>query len=278
MPQGIKQGGGDALPGDVSDLFRVQVLVFGREDRLQEADLDGIAMIVVALVENPVRQIEGEGDDGNLELRRHLEGSRMEGEQFEIRPLGSCPLGEDDIGQTLVTLTAGTSYEAMTESLNMRLDAEDRFKDYVKSTTGRNPTMEEMAKFRQSTAEAMNGVFWANMGIVGLSNWLLLGKFAGLGKTYWGEKLVGRFDDFGKFVNTKAFGEIRWNEENSLVQPFYALLNASVELVFKGFSVELWGKNLTSTEYATFYFESVGNAFLQEGLPARYGISVKLEL
>lgn len=123
-----------------------------------------------------------------------------------LKTAASIGRGIGDIGQTLVTLTVGTSYEAMTESLNMRLDAEDRFKDYVKSTTGRNPTMEEMAKFRQSTAEAMNGVFWANMGIVGLSNWLLLGKFAGLGKTYWGEKLVGRFDDFGKFVNTKAFG------------------------------------------------------------------------
>lgn len=123
-----------------------------------------------------------------------------------LKTAASIGRGIGDIGQTLVTLTAGTSYEAMTESLNMRLDAEDRFKDYIKNTTGRNPTMEEMAKFRQSTAEAMNGVFWANMGIVGLSNWLLLGKFAGLGKTYWGEKLAGQFDDFGKFVNTKAFG------------------------------------------------------------------------
>ena len=123
-----------------------------------------------------------------------------------LKTAASIGRGIGDIGQTLVTLTAGTSYEAMTESLNMRLDAEDRFKDYIKNTTGRNPTMEEMAKFRQSTAEAMNGVFWANMGIVGLSNWLLLGKFAGLGKTYWGEKLAGHFDDFGKFVNTKAFG------------------------------------------------------------------------
>ena len=123
-----------------------------------------------------------------------------------LKTAASIGRGIGDMGQTLVTLTAGTSYEAMTESLNMRLDAEDRFKDYVKNTTGRNPTMEEMAKFRQSTAEAMNGVFWANMGIVGLSNWLLLGKFAGLGKTYWGEKLAGHFDDFGKFVNTKVFG------------------------------------------------------------------------
>lgn len=123
-----------------------------------------------------------------------------------LKTAASIGRGIGDIGQTLVTLTAGTNYEAMTESFNMRLDAEDRFKDYIKNTTGRNPTMEEMAKFRQSTAEAMNGVFWANMGIVGLSNWLLLGKFAGLGKTYWGEKLAGHFDDFGKFVNTKAFG------------------------------------------------------------------------
>lgn len=123
-----------------------------------------------------------------------------------LKTAASIGRGIGDMGQTLVTLTAGTSYEAMTESLNMRLDAEDRFKDYIKNTTGRNPTMEEMAKFRQSTADAMNGVFWANMGIVGLSNWLLLGKFAGLGKTYWGDKLAGTFDDFGKFVNTKAFG------------------------------------------------------------------------
>lgn len=80
-------------------------------------------------------------------------------------------------------------------------------------------------------------------------------------------------------VNTKAFGKIWWDEMNTVSQPFYALLNASVGFMFgKGFSVEIWGKNITATDYDTFYFVSMGNAFLQNGLPARYGISLRLEL
>ncbi|MBO8473490.1 MAG: TonB-dependent receptor, partial [Bacteroidetes bacterium] len=80
-------------------------------------------------------------------------------------------------------------------------------------------------------------------------------------------------------INTKAFGKIWWDEMNTVSQPFYALLNASVGFMFgKGFSVEIWGKNITATDYDTFYFVSMGNAFLQNGLPARYGISLRLEL
>ena len=96
--------------------------------------------------------------------------------------------------------------------------------------------------------------------------------------TYSLRTALGPLESIDFNVNTKAFGKIWWNEDNTLSQPFYALLNASVQLVFKGFSIEFWGKNITGTGYDTFYFVSLGNAFLQEGLPATFGAGLQLEL
>lgn len=79
-------------------------------------------------------------------------------------------------------------------------------------------------------------------------------------------------------VNVSAYGDIWWNEENSLKQPFYALLGANLALNMKGFSVEFWGKNLTNTKYNTFYFVSMGNAFLQSGKPITFGAKVAVNL
>lgn len=75
-------------------------------------------------------------------------------------------------------------------------------------------------------------------------------------------------------VNTSAYGPILWNEANTLRQPFYALLNANIALDTKYFSIELWGKNITSTAYNSFYFVSSGHQFYQSGRPATYGIKV----
>lgn len=79
-------------------------------------------------------------------------------------------------------------------------------------------------------------------------------------------------------ANVKGFGRIMWDEANTVSQPFYALLGASVRLLFRGWSLELWGKNLTGTRYDTFYFVSMGNSFLQRGRPVQYGLSLNLEI
>ncbi len=77
-------------------------------------------------------------------------------------------------------------------------------------------------------------------------------------------------------LNSSAFGDIYWNEENSYKQHFYALLAANITLNMKNFSIDLWGKNLTNTKYNTFYFVSMGNSFLQKGKPITFGITLNL--
>lgn len=79
-------------------------------------------------------------------------------------------------------------------------------------------------------------------------------------------------------ANVRATGNIYWNESNSLSQPFYALIDADVEVGGKGWSVSIWGKNLTNTHYYTFYFLSMGNEFLQRGRPAQIGATLRFEI
>lgn len=74
-----------------------------------------------------------------------------------------------------------------------------------------------------------------------------------------------------------GIGNIYWNEENSVKENFYSLMSASVYAKKGIFSLELWGKNLTDTNYNAFYFVSVGNAFFSQGRPAEYGVTLALE-
>lgn len=77
-------------------------------------------------------------------------------------------------------------------------------------------------------------------------------------------------------VNLRSAGNIYWNEANSISQPFYSLLGASVTLKAPKWELQVWGRNLTSTKYYTFYFMSIGNEFLQRGPGVRAGIDFNL--
>lgn len=70
-------------------------------------------------------------------------------------------------------------------------------------------------------------------------------------------------------------GRIYWDEANEVSQPFYALLNAEVRAEYGDVSLALWGDNMTRTSYDTFYFVSIGNAFVQRGQPGRYGATLR---
>lgn len=76
-------------------------------------------------------------------------------------------------------------------------------------------------------------------------------------------------------LNLRGVGPIYWNEENSIKQGFYALLGASVTWQLKNWEFKVWGKNLTDTQYHTFYFKSMGNEFLQRGRGIEAGLSVR---
>lgn len=76
-------------------------------------------------------------------------------------------------------------------------------------------------------------------------------------------------------LNCRGVGSIYWNEENSVKQPFYTLLGASMRLEHAQYSVDLWAENIAGTEYKTFYFVSIGNGFYQQGKPARMGVTLR---
>lgn len=73
-------------------------------------------------------------------------------------------------------------------------------------------------------------------------------------------------------------GKIYWNEANTLAQGFYSQLNASVELRKGDFSLGFWGKNLTDTEFNTFYFRSMERDFVSLGKPIRWGLSLSFAM
>lgn len=73
----------------------------------------------------------------------------------------------------------------------------------------------------------------------------------------------------------RGIGRIYWDEANSVAQPFYALLDASVRMEKGGFSVDVWAENISDTHYSTFYFVSIGNSFLQRGAPFACGATLR---
>ncbi len=85
-------------------------------------------------------------------------------------------------------------------------------------------------------------------------------------------------DDITLNASYQGAGKIYWNEANTLEQNFYSLLNASVELRKGDYKLSLWGRNITDTDYYTFYFMSVGNSFMSQGKPCRWGATFSFAL
>lgn len=79
-------------------------------------------------------------------------------------------------------------------------------------------------------------------------------------------------------ISCRGVGRIYWNEQNSLSQPFYAQLGASVTLRTPYAAIDLWGDNLTDCRFSTFYFESINHSFVQRGNPRRVGVTVRFDL
>ena len=77
-------------------------------------------------------------------------------------------------------------------------------------------------------------------------------------------------------ANVRATGDIYWDEANTLRQPLYAQLGASITWEQAHYSLQLWGRNLTDTQYKTFYFVSIQHPFLQRGHGRSLGATLRL--
>ena len=79
-------------------------------------------------------------------------------------------------------------------------------------------------------------------------------------------------------ANLRAVGDIYWDEANTMRQPMYALLGASITWKQSHYSLQLWGRNLTDTSYKTFYFVSIQHPFLQRGHGRLLGATLRVNL
>jgi outer membrane receptor protein involved in Fe transport len=79
-------------------------------------------------------------------------------------------------------------------------------------------------------------------------------------------------------VNFAGAGTIYWTESNDKSQGFYGTTNARLSFEKNLLSLECWGKNIFDRDYQAFYFESMGNSFIQKGKPAQWGITLRLKI
>lgn len=90
-------------------------------------------------------------------------------------------------------------------------------------------------------------------------------------------------DDIQINAGMTGCGRIYWTEANDVWQNFYGLLDADITFRRKSVELTLWGKNLTATRYASFYFETMNatdvtqqSSFMELGRPVTFGGSIKV--
>ena len=73
-----------------------------------------------------------------------------------------------------------------------------------------------------------------------------------------------------------GLGRIYWADDNIVRQNFYATLNAKVSLTKGIFTWEVWGKNLTATDYMAYGFKASQGNYAQRGKPLTFGTAVSV--
>lgn len=73
-----------------------------------------------------------------------------------------------------------------------------------------------------------------------------------------------------------AAGKIYWTAENDIYQKFYGTLNLKAAAGKGIFEVAVWTKNTLNTDYAAFYFESMGQSLAQKGKPFQIGFDLNV--
>ncbi|MDR3340482.1 MAG: TonB-dependent receptor [Candidatus Symbiothrix sp.] len=75
-------------------------------------------------------------------------------------------------------------------------------------------------------------------------------------------------------LNYTGAGRIHWNEDNAVSQDYYGQLNGKVSLTKGIATLSVWGRNLTDTNFTTYYFKTGGKEYAQKGKPFTIGASI----
>lgn len=78
-------------------------------------------------------------------------------------------------------------------------------------------------------------------------------------------------------VSLTGAGRIYWNEANTMSEPFYTTLNASLSAeLCNDINLTIWSHNITSSNHATFAFTSMNRNFEQRQRPFQMGADLKI--
>ena len=78
-------------------------------------------------------------------------------------------------------------------------------------------------------------------------------------------------------MDYRGVGKHYWQEQNISYQDFYGLLNSKIAFTKDDITLSLWGKNILDTDYQSFYFQAIGNSYVQMGQPALYGLRLDVQ-
>jgi outer membrane receptor protein involved in Fe transport len=85
------------------------------------------------------------------------------------------------------------------------------------------------------------------------------------------QKWIDRFNFQAQY---HAAGKIYWTEKNDVYQNFYGILNLKAGINKGAFVLNVWTNNTLNTNYASFYFESMGRGLAQKGKPFNFGADI----
>lgn len=77
-------------------------------------------------------------------------------------------------------------------------------------------------------------------------------------------------------VAYRGAGAIYWTDDNTHHQSFYGILDGKISFIRKNIQLDLWGRNLTDTEYESYYFVMGPSKFIQSGRPMQLGVNLSL--
>jgi outer membrane receptor protein involved in Fe transport len=100
-------------------------------------------------------------------------------------------------------------------------------------------------------------------------NTLSLG--AGYTKRLRNTRIIDRFNVHAQYTGA---GKVYWTEANDASQSFYGLLNMKAGVSKGILSVNVWTRNSTNADYATFYFKTDKLQLAQKGAPFQMGIDM----
>lgn len=88
---------------------------------------------------------------------------------------------------------------------------------------------------------------------------------------------AGWFDKIMLNVGMTGLGRIYWADDNAVYQNFYATLNAKASFTKGIFTWDIWGKNLTNTNYIAYGFKASNGNYAQSGKSITFGTSLSID-